>query len=152
MADINVLAEEFKSKWEQFIKGCDAVEENGQWDKEEYGEMEVFFESELTSVIIHLIATDGVISENEVEYLNKLFGLDYTLDLLKEAYYNTQEQIDNYFSDNFVNGRDLLKGIDPDLAVTYDELLTSACDIITESDGIAEAELKEVEKFKAELK
>lgn len=41
---------DFKFTWERFINGFDAIEENGAWDKEEYGEMEVYCENILISV------------------------------------------------------------------------------------------------------
>ena len=35
--------ERFTERWEKFIVGCDALEENGRWNKDEYGEMEAYY-------------------------------------------------------------------------------------------------------------
>ena len=53
----------FKMKHEAFLVGCDAIEEMGLWNKEAYGEMDVFYSNDLVIVIIRLIATDGKISQ-----------------------------------------------------------------------------------------
>ena len=56
MKNIERLTEDFKFKYERFLTGCDAIEENGQWDREKFGEMDAFYSNDLVSVIIRLIA------------------------------------------------------------------------------------------------
>ena len=85
MNRIDKLTEDFRYKYDRFFIGCDAAEEEGLWDKEENGEMDGFYQNDLVSVIIRLIAADGVISDKETEYLNKTFGFDYTTRPLKAA-------------------------------------------------------------------
>ena len=58
----------------------------GLWDKEALGEMDVFYSNDLTSVIIRLIATDGKITQKEVDFLNETFDFEYTLDELIDVY------------------------------------------------------------------
>ena len=76
MKRIDMLTEEFKTKYERFLIGCDALEDLNLWDKEEHGEMDVFYQNDLVSVILRLIVADGEISEKEAVYLNKNFGFE----------------------------------------------------------------------------
>lgn len=131
------------------MTGCDALEEMGLWDKEALGEMEAFYANDLTGVIIRLIAADGTITHREVEYLNQTFGLDYTLDSLREVYHSCQGDIEHAFDENFENGITHMRKMNPELADAYKELLCLICDIIINSDGIiTEAEAVEVQHLK----
>ncbi len=150
MKNIDVYSEEFKIKHEQFIIGCDSVEEMGLWDKETYGEMEAFYSSDMACIIIRLIAADGRITQKEVEYLNTNFGFDYSLDALIEVYETSREAIGSSFDKFFENGVELLRSINEKLANAYRELLALACDIIIASDGIVTtAEISELNRVKA---
>lgn len=136
MKNIDVYTENFKIKHEQFLIGCDSIEESGLWDKEQYGEMDVFYSNDMASIIIRLIASDGRITEREVSYLNENFGLDYTLETLTEVYEHSKEAIGASFDEVFENGVALLRSINEKLADAYKELLALVCDIIIASDGI----------------
>ena len=150
MKDLNALVESFKFKHERFIIGCDAVEETGAWDKEQYGEMDAFYSTDLASAILRLIAVDGKITAREVDYLNETFGFAYTLEELVEVYDNCKEDIDHYFNETFENGISLMRGISPKLADAYKELLSLVCDIIICSDGyISDAEVAEAHRLRA---
>lgn len=149
MEKIDLLTEEFKSKYERFLIGCDAIEELDQWDKEAYGEMDVFYQNDLVSVIIRLIAADGNISEKEVEYLNQNFGFEYTVDELTDVYASCKEQIGHSFDESFANGITYMRTINSKLADAYKELLVLICDIIIGSDGlISKSETEEVMNLK----
>lgn len=63
MKRIDMLTEEFNTKYERFLIGCDALEDLNLWDKEEHGEMDVFYQNDLVSVILRLIAADGEVNE-----------------------------------------------------------------------------------------
>ena len=140
----------FKLKFEKFLNGCDSIEEIELWDKEEYGEMDVFYANDLVSVILRLIAVDGVISSKEVEYLNATFGFRYTLEELQEVYKNCREDIGQAFDETFVNGITLMRRMNTKLADAYKELLALICAIIVESDGVVCAlERAEVYRLKA---
>ncbi len=150
MKNIEMYIDSFKVKYEKFQIGCDSIEEIGAWDKNRFGEMDVFYANDLTSVIIRLIASDGKLSYKEVEYLNETFGFNYTLSELIEVYNNCKDQIDRSFDENFENGISYLRKINEKLADAYKELLALICEIIVESDGvIAEAEIAEVKRLKA---
>ena len=60
----------FKGKYERFLTGCDAIELEGGWDRETYGEMETFYTGDLVSVMLRLIVTDGSVSQREADVLN----------------------------------------------------------------------------------
>lgn len=150
MNNLDMYTESFKLKLEKFLLGCDAIEELGLWDKEQYGEMDVFYQNDLVSVIIRLIAADGVISGREVDYLNKNFGFSYSIAELRDVYQNCREEIGHSFDEAFENGITLMRSINEKLADAYKELLGLICDIIIESDGVVtETEQEEVKRLKA---
>ena len=150
MKKIDLLTEEFKSKYEKFLIGCDAIEELNQWNQEKYGEMDAFYQNDLVSVIIRLIAADGIISKKEVEYLNYNFGFAYTVDELADVYASCKEQIGHSFDESFANGITSMRAINSKLAEAYKELLVLICDIIMESDGvISKSESEEVMHLKS---
>lgn len=150
MNNLDMYTESFKLKLEKFLLGCDAVEELGLWDKEQYGEMDVFYQNDLVSIIIRLIAADGVISGREVDYLNKNFGFSYSIAELRDVYQNCREEIGHSFDEAFENGITLMRSINEKLADAYKELLGLICDIIIESDGVVtETEQEEVKRLKA---
>ena len=150
MKNVDMLIKDFSEKYESFLIGCDAIEEEERWNIDFCGEMEAFYANDMTSIILRLIASDGDISQKEVDYLNEAFGFDYTLEELIEVYENCGENIDEAFDENFENGITQLRRINPKLADTYRELLALICLIIIESDGIvAEAEIDEIKRLKA---
>ncbi len=150
MKNIEKYIDSFKMKHETFLIGCDAIEEMGLWDKDTLGEMDVFYSNDLSSVIIRLIASDGKISEKEVQYLNETFGFEYTIDELTDVYDSCKEDIGHSFDEEFENGITYMRKINSKLADAYKELLSLVCDIIVESDGIiSESEIEEVKCLKA---
>lgn len=150
MKRIDMLTEEFNTKYERFLIGCDALEDLNLWDKEEHGEMDVFYQNDLVSVILRLIAADGEVNEKETEYLNKNFGFEYTADELADIYESCENEISHSFDEQFENGITYMRSINEKLADVYKELLGLICDIIIESDDvIASEEIKEAKKLKA---
>ena len=150
MKNVEMYIDSFKMKHESFLIGCDSIEEMGLWDKEALGEMDVFYSNDLTSVIIRLIATDGKITQKEVDFLNETFDFEYTLDELIDVYNSCKDDIGYAFDENFENGITYMRKINAKLADAYKELLSLICEIIIESDGvIAESEIAEVKRLKA---
>ena len=150
MKNVEMYIDSFKMKHESFLIGCDSIEEMGLWDKEALGEMDVFYSNDLTSVIIRLIATDGKITQKEVDFLNETFDFEYTLDELIDVYNSCKDDIGHAFDENFENGITHMRKINAKLADVYKELLSLICEIIIESDGvIAESEIAEVKRLKA---
>ena len=142
------LVEDFKAKHEAFINGCDIVEAMNEWDRDENGEMDAFYSSDLATVMIRLIAIDGNITESEVEYLNETLEFEYTDEELCELYRNSKEDIAEFFDESFENGISLMRKINPSLADAYKELLKLLCQIAIECDGVTLAiERDEVERL-----
>ena len=149
MKNVEMYIDSFKMKHESFLIGCDSIEEMGLWDKESLGEMDVFYSNDLTSVIIRLIATDGKITQKEVDFLNETFDFEYTLDELIDVYNSCKDDIGHAFDENFENGITYMRKINAKLADAYKELLSLVCEIIIESDGvISVTEFAEVKRLK----
>lgn len=150
MENIDRLTQAFKNQYERFQIGCDAIEETGVWDKEAFGEMDVFYENDLVALILRLIAADGKIAAKEAEYLNKNFGFDYTPEKLAEVYENCRGAIGAEFDGKFKDGVARMKTINGKLAAAYEELLGTVCDIVIASDGeISPAEIQEAKRIKS---
>lgn len=149
MKNTDMYIDGFNVKYEAFRIGCDAIEEMGLWDKKAHGEMDVFYSNDMASIIIRIIASDGRVTEKEVEYLNKTFGFEYTLQELEFVYENSKDCLEHSFDEGFENGISCMRKINAKLADAYKDLLSTICEIIINSDGvIAEQEAREVEKLK----
>lgn len=152
MKRIDLLSEEFRIRYERFMIGCDAIEDLGKWDKENYGEMEAYYQNDLVSVILRLIAADGEINDKEVRYLNENFGFDYTPDELSDVYRSCRDDIGHAFDEQFARGAAFMRSINEKIAEAYRELLGLICDIIVESDGVVTPEeIGEAKRLKALL-
>lgn len=152
MENLKKYSDEFKFKFEKFLIGCDSIEEMGLWDLERFGDMDVFYSNDITSIIVRLIAADGHFSSKEVEFLNDMFGFEYDEDEIKEIYEECYEGIESIFDDGAENGLTLMKSINEKLANTYKDLIILVCSIITAADGVidnVEADL--VKNLKADL-
>ena len=133
-------AEQFRTLYESFRTGCDSLEEMGLWDKDSLGEMEVFYLNDLTAVILRLIASDGVVSRKEAEFVNLAFDLNYTVSELQAVYENCRDYIGASFEDLFAGGVGVLKEKNLRLADAYRRLLAIVCAAVAESDGIVSPE------------
>ena len=143
--DTDRSSEEFRQKYEQFLRACGAAEAEGRWDTAERGGMEGYCFGILLGVLLHLIISDGNVAEREVEYLNRNFGFDYTVESLLEVYYSVGEEIEENYLENAKEGVALLEAADPALADGFRDLLGLICEILAESDeGISETELAEL--------
>ena len=148
MKNVDMYIDSFKMKHEAFLIGCDSIEELGLWDKENLGEMDVFYSNDLISIIIRLIATDGKITQREVDYLNETFDFLYSREELIEVYSTCKDDIGHAFDENFENGITYMRKINSKLADAYKELLALICKIIIESDDIVvDAEAAEVKRL-----
>lgn len=136
MNKLEKYSQSFKTKYESFLTGCDALESLKLWDLEENGEMDVYFSNDLVSIIIRLIAADGDISQSEVEFLNDVFGFEYNVEELKDIYEQCGDNIKTIFDNEIENGLKNLNTINPKLADMYKELIDLICDIVIESDGV----------------
>lgn len=139
MNRIKILSEGFKLKYEKFLAGCDSLEEINCWDKESLGEMEVYYVSDLTGAIVRLIAADGNFAQSEADFINDVFGFNYSVSELKEIYEGFGEDVDSIFNEEMSNGISKMKSINEELAEAYKDLLHTVCDIVIASDGVVSA-------------
>lgn len=140
-----------QSLWTSFLDACDEQEVES-WDKDELGEMDAYYANEALSVAIHLIATDGVFGDDEVECLNAIFDYDYSVETLEETYENVDVYIDAMFDDELDDGILLLRGYNDNLADAYQDILCEICDAIIESDGdITRKEREEARELKIRI-
>ena len=137
--------------WTSFLDACDEQEVDS-WDKDELGEMDAYYANEALSVAIHLIASDGIFGDDEVECLNAIFDYDYSVETLEETYENVDVYIDAMFDDELDDGILLLRGYNDDLADAYQDLLCEICEAIIESDGdISQKEREEAQELKIRI-
>ena len=149
MTRLEKLYEEYERDYELFQAGCDTVEEKGLWNKEADGEMEVYFENDLISIVLRLIAVDGEITDKEAEYFNRCFWYNCSTEELKEIYANCKENVGRTFDEQFLQGVQHLSTIDKDLAEAYRRIIVLVCDIIVESDGVVnEKEMGEIKHLR----
>lgn len=139
------------SLWASFLDSCDEQEIVG-WDTDELGEMDAYYANEALSVAIHLIASDGMFGEEEIECLNTIFDYDYTVESLEETYDNADVYIDALFDEDLDDGILLLRGYNDSLADTYLDMLCEICDAVIESDGdISLSEREEARELKVKI-
>ena len=152
MDSLQSRAEGFKLLYEKFLTACDAFEEKNKWDRDQDGEMEAYYFHDIMCVFIHLISADGVFSPEEADFVNRVFGFEYTPEELAELYRVQGEDIENllkYIPADY--GK--LKQLNGDLAEMYKEMLLRACDTVAVSDGsVHKNEQKYIDSLKASLK
>lgn len=140
------MSMDFKFTWERFINGFDAIEEAGGWNKEEYGEMEVYCENILISVIMHFIAVDGKVTQTEVDTLNKLFDFDFSFEYVQDLCYTMDDELDDYVE----TPNQLIEVIaqaNEKIAKDFKILLVDACNAIIESDDVSISENDELKEL-----
>ena len=152
MNEIDRLTDSFKIELEIFINGCDQKENDLKWDREEFGEMEAFYQNDLISFVINLMFSDGQISEREAEYLNKTFGCSYSVEELCEIHDFLQSELEEDFDDHLVEDVRFLLDLDAEMGKAFVELLLRLCDIIAQSDDrIDDAERQKIDSIRERL-
>ena len=87
-----------------------------------------------------------------MEYLNRNFAFDHTVETLAEVYDNCRGEIGESFDVKFKDGVECMKNINAKLAALYSELLGIICDILIASDGeISTTEIQEAQRIKSLL-
>ena len=153
MEKMKNYSEEFKFKFERFMTGCDSLEEAQAWDKEAFGEMDVYYTNELVSIAIRLISSDGRFSGGEAQFMEDMFGFECTPSQLEDIYENCEDNLETMFDEGSANGFTLMKNINEKLADAYKELVALVCEIVMEADGsVVKAEMAVAEKIKAAVK
>lgn len=152
MKNLESMAYEFRFKFEKFMLGCESAQEIEHWNIERFGEMDAFYSNELTILVLKLVVSDGQVSHKEVEFINNLFGFDYSVEKLVELCSLSHEEVSYYVDEELDNGMALLQRINKKLASFYRDLMLLLCEIIIACDGdINVAELTEAKKLRAIL-
>lgn len=152
MFNLQEMSEGFKAQYEKFLQGCDALEENGDWDVQADGQMEAYYFNDIMCVIVSLISADGEFSEDEAKYVNDVFGFRYSAAELKELYGTNGDDIRNMLENEIPASWRKMKAVSGKLAEHYRNMLYQVCDIIAESDGtIRIAEKAQIDALKAAL-
>lgn len=145
MSKLDRYTEGFRAKYERFTIGCEAIEEEGLWNCDEFGEMDVYYLNEFVTIILRLIVADGRIGNQEVDYLNLNFNFNYGVPELERIYQNCKDDINSDFGVHVANEIERLDVINAKLSCVYRELIELICDIIANSDDIiSSGELEEM--------
>lgn len=136
MSKLDAYSEGFKLAYEKFIIGCDSQEEIEGWDVVSDGEMEGYYSNILITVIMKLIASDGIFSENEVEYFNKVLGFSYSAEELESVYENCADEIEKDFCDEIEEAVKKLEKVNEELAEAFKNLLGLVGSLVSASDGV----------------
>ena len=145
--------ESFKTKFESFLIGCDAVEELNLWDKSKHGEMDSFYTNDLIGIVLRFISIDGRVSQSEVDFFNDTLGFHTTIDEITNIYETCKDAlVDASFDESFENGISLMRKINSQLADAYKEILIEMLHVIMGLDGIETVvERCEIERLEAML-
>ena len=144
MGRLETYSENFKLNYDKFMIGCDSQEELEGWNVEEDGEMDAYYSNVLVTVILKLIAADGVFTAKEVKYFNEVFNLDYSKEELESVYENCKEAIDDEFKEEIEEAIEKLEKVNEKLADAFKSLLGLVGEIIIASDGEAAASENEL--------
>lgn len=136
MAQLELMSEDFKKLYAEFVQGCAALEADGSWDTLNSGDIITYYYTDLMSVILCLVAADGKYAPEEAEYVNRMFGFTYTADDLTEIMRTEFGNLSRLFREEVPAGFRILQAASVPLAAKYRELLFLACDIIAQSDNI----------------
>lgn len=133
MNKLDTYIDGYRLKLEKLIICCDGLEED-VWDLEEYGEMDSYLINELMSVVLPLVAVDGKVTDGEVEYINRIFGTEYSLPELNiicmDVVGFSYEEIDERIKETST----LLKRISTELEENYREMYVALCELLEASD------------------
>lgn len=144
MGRLEIYSENFKLNYDKFMIGCDSQEELEGWNVAEDGEMDAYYSNVLVTVILKLIAADGVFTAKEVKYFNEVFNLDYSKEELESVYDNCKEVIEVEFKDEIEEAISKLEKVNDKLANAFKSLLGLVGEIIIASDGEAAASENEL--------
>ena len=93
MSQLDMSAETFQTKFEQFLIGCEDAEQGSIWNRDEYGEMQDYYAGLLVSMILRIVTSEGWISDEEIEYLNLVFGFSYDSGELEQVFEGCRDMV-----------------------------------------------------------
>ena len=136
-----MLVEQFQDQYARLVRDCAEAEASGRWNAERDGSAEGFAFSALSGAILSLIISDGNVGEHETDYLNRIFGFDYSVDDLLGLFRFSTGDLRKNAVPNVREAVRILREADPAAAADFQNLLRLACRIISESDdGVLDVE------------
>ena len=152
MSKLQDLTEGFRLQYEKFLHGCDSIEMDGDWNVYDSGDMETYYFNDMLCLILHLVSADGEFTSAEADFVNAMFGSEYTAEELAEVYQSEKKDIRNMAEAEIPSDYRRLKTINEGLADLFKEMLFSICEIISESDGILRnTELNIIDRLHSQL-
>ena len=137
----------FKLMWELFLNGFDSLEETGNWDVEEYGEMESFCENVLVCILVKAVFADRKATQQEIDAINNMFGFELDIDTVSQIL-DIMDSEENDILDEPEKTFNLIKTANEGVYNEFKELVREACKIVIESDGIVTSvEIDKLNKF-----
>ena len=134
MSKLDAYIDGYKTKLDKLIICCDGLEEDDTWDMEEYGEMDSYLINELMSVVIPFVAVDGKVAEEEVDYVNRIFGTEYSQADLNIICMDADDVSFEEIAERIKETSTLLKRISEELEESYRDMYVALCELIEVSD------------------
>ncbi len=134
MKNFQEKCSDFRQEYDAFINSCDALEMDGKWDKDQFGEMEAYYSSDLINVALRLMIADRKMTQEEVDIINLQFGFKYTAEELEEVYRECGKRIKESFEESVRNSFLMARMINETFAQNYIRLVHQISDIMIESD------------------
>ena len=91
--------------------------------------------NELISVVMPFVAIDGKVTEEETEYVNRIFGTEYSVRDLKNICMDAAQEAEEIIRVRIQETSQLLKKIDAEFEEKYRDMYFTLCEIIEMSDS-----------------
>ena len=146
MSQLDMSAETFQIKFEQFLIGCEEIEQGDIWNLEEYGEMQDYYAGLIVSMILRIVTSEGWISDEDIEYLNLLFGFSYDGGELEQVFEGCRDMVTSpEFETDLKKSALLLRQISTERYHEFHELVGLIGEIFANSEGfISESQKNEM--------
>ena len=146
MSQLDASAENFQAKFEQFLINCDDAEQGSMWNREKYGEMQDYYAGLIVSMILRIVTSEGWISDEDIEYLNLLFGFSYDGGELEQVFEGCRELVtSSNFENQLKNSAIVLQRIKEDLYQEFRQMVALIVDAFSHSeDFITEPQKEEI--------
>lgn len=153
MSQLDMSAETFQEKFEQFLMGCEDVEQGSIWNRDKYGEMQDYYAGLVVSIILRIVTAEGWISDEEIEYLNLVFGFSYESGDLEQVFEDCRDMVTSTnFDTQFSKSAMLLNHINAECYQEFRQLVALIGDIFSNSeDFISEMQKNEVLRLQSLL-
>lgn len=153
MSQLDMSAETFQEKFEQFLMGCEEAEQGSIWNRDEHGEMQDYYAGLIVSIILRIVTAEGWISDEEIEYLNLVFGFSYESGDLEQVFEDCRDMVTStHFETELRESALLLNRINAECYQEFRQLIALIGDIFSNSeDFISEMQKNEILRLQSLL-